>query len=98
VAAISHLPHLVAAVLAECTPTANLPMAAAGWSDSTRIAAGKPDLWADIFHANRKRVLAALDRYEKSLSRFRRALERDDRAALIKLLEKAKNNRDAVAN
>ena len=42
VAAISHLPHAVACVLAEATESAQIPLAASGWRDTTRIAAGDP--------------------------------------------------------
>ena len=39
------------------TPPEWLPLTAGGFRDTTRIAAGDPDLWAAIFEANRDAVL-----------------------------------------
>ena len=39
-AAISHLPHVIAAALAASTPLGDIPLAAGGWLDTTRIAGG----------------------------------------------------------
>lgn len=97
-AATSHLPHLAASALAAATPAADLEFAAGGWLDTTRIASGDPDLWQQIFFANRKQVLAALSRYEKSLASLRRALERGDEKKLKDILLQAKRRRDALAS
>ena len=48
VAGASHVPHLVAAALVAATPQESLPLVAGGWIDTTRIAAGDPELWRDI--------------------------------------------------
>lgn len=98
VAAISHLPHLVASALAAATPDADLRLAASGWLDTTRVAAGDPELWQQIFDANRPGVLTALERYEKVLSSLRRALERGDAKGLHEILTQAKCKRDALAS
>ena len=56
VAAISHLPHVVAVLLVELAEKRNtLQIASTGFGDTTRIAAGDPGLWADIFTLNRGR-------------------------------------------
>lgn len=98
VAAISHLPHLVAAALAASTPEAALGQAARGWLDTTRVAGGDPELWRDIFATNRANLLAALARFEKTLAAFRGALEAEEDGRLIGLLAKGKRNRDAVGS
>ncbi len=97
-AAISHLPHLLASMLAAATPKKHLPLAATGWQDTTRIAAGDVDLWRDILGQNRDHVLKSLGKFEKWLAKFRTALERDDPAQIAKLLEAGKQNRDAVGS
>lgn len=97
-AAISHLPHLVAAALAAATPPSDLPWAATGWQDTTRIAAGDVQMWQQILSDNRRDVLRALIRLQRWLDRYRAALEQDDKAALAKLLEAGKQKRDAVGN
>jgi prephenate dehydrogenase len=98
VAAISHLPHAVACVLAEATESAHFPLAASGWRDTTRIAAGDPGLWTPILMANRANVLKGMGEFEKTWAALRRALEQGDREAVTRLLEEAKRKRDAVGS
>jgi prephenate dehydrogenase len=97
-AATSHLPHFVAFALAQATPAELGPLAGSGWRDTTRVAAADPELWQQIFAANDTAVLAALGRFEKSLARLRQALADHDEAALVRLLQEAKQTRDAVGN
>lgn len=97
-AATSHVPHLVASVLSAITARADQPLCATGWRDTTRIAAGDPELWRQIFLANRANVLKSLARFEKSLNSFRTAIEREDAARLERLLSEAKQIRDALGN
>ncbi len=96
IAATSHLPHLIASLVAQATPREDLPLAASGWQDTTRIAAGDPQLWTQILLDNRANVLKALGRFEKSLGRVRTALERGESKPLAKLLTEAKAIRDAL--
>ena len=98
VAAISHLPHLVASALAAGTPTAALPLAAGGWLDSTRVAAGDVELWRQILADNRDHVLKSLSKFETVLTSFREALETEDDTRLVRLLKEGKRQRDAVGN
>jgi prephenate dehydrogenase len=63
VAASSHVPHLVASLLAARLADADpelLRLCGAGIRDATRIAAGDPQLWADILTANARPVAAVL--------------------------------------
>lgn len=96
VAAISHLPHLVASMLAVTTPPSALPLAAGGWRDTTRVASGNPYLWQQILSQNRFNILQALDKFSRELSEFRRALTYNDRTKLEELLQHAKTIRDAT--
>ncbi|MGE3776846.1 MAG: prephenate dehydrogenase [Pirellulaceae bacterium] len=89
-AAISHLPHVVAAALAAVTPAESLPLAAGGWRDTTRIAGGDAILWRQILSQNRWNVLQALDQFLEELSAYRRALTYDDGDQLEKLLERGR--------
>lgn len=97
-AATSHLPHLVAAALASSTPETWLPLAATGWADATRIAAGDPDLWTQIFASNRESLLEALDRYDEQLDRLRNAVEKRDWQAAGDCLTHAQRIRDALGD
>jgi prephenate dehydrogenase len=97
VALISHLPHAVAVLLVKvAVADGDSPMqvASTGFADTTRIAAGDPDVWLDIFQTNREAVLDSVKRLEEELSRFHKALARSDHGALLRLLKGAKEVRD----
>jgi prephenate dehydrogenase len=94
----SHLPHLMAAALAGVLPPALQELTATGFRDTTRIAAGDPDLWTAIFGHNRVAVLDALSCLETRVGAFRRALEAGDAATITELLAQAKKVRDALGN
>jgi len=94
----SHAPHLIASALAAATDDEQLPLAASGWQDTTRIAAADPALWRQIFADNRGHVLKTLDKFEKVLSQLRQALENKDDERLERLLEEGKRRRDSVGS
>jgi prephenate dehydrogenase len=94
----SHLPHLVASALAGTLPAHLLDLTAAGFRDTTRVAAGDPTIWTGIFVHNRAAVLDALHQLEACLNQFRAALETGEAAALDTLLAKAKRVRDALGS
>jgi prephenate dehydrogenase len=96
VAVTSHLPHLVAAALAKTLPEELRSLTSTGFRDTTRVAAGDPDLWAAIFAQNRGAVLAALGQLEQHLSDYRNAIEHDDMTTLRRLLVDAKVMRDSL--
>ncbi len=98
VACTSHLPHIVAAALAAGTPESLLPLAASGWCDTTRVAAGGTELWRQILLENRGPVLQALEQYVGSLGEWLAALRRADGKQLEQLLEAGKQKRDTVGN
>jgi prephenate dehydrogenase len=94
----SHLPHAVAAVLATMVPESLFRLAGSGFLDTTRIAAGDPELWRQIFSQNRDNLLSALDVYEAKLKAFANALRQGDDSEMAKLLTIAKTNRDALGS
>jgi len=97
-AVTSHAPHLLAAAVAVATPPALGRFTAGGWRDTTRIAAGDPDLWADIILDNPGHVADALRRVAGAVERMLAAIEAGDRRRLATLLRRAKDVRDAVAS
>ena len=96
VAIVSHLPRLIAAnlmVLAADASEENavvLRLAAGGFRDMTRIAAGNPAIWPDIFRDNAAAVIEALDDLRERLDEARRILVDQDRGALVTLLDHAR--------
>lgn len=95
-AATFHLPHVTAAALAETLPQRFFPFAASGFRDTTRIAAGDPDLWVAILLENADAVTESLVAFSESFSKFQAAIEKRDPDELKKLLQVAKRNRDAL--
>ena len=71
---------------------------AGGWRDTTRIASGDPELWADILLDNAANVAASLARVATYTERLLSAIEAGDRRRLVALLEKGKEGRDVVGS
>jgi prephenate dehydrogenase len=96
VALVSHVPQLAASTLMDVAIEHEeehrtlLRLAAGGFRDMTRIAAGHPAIWPDILGANRDAVLAALDAYLDALRAARELVAGDDRGGLLSLLERAR--------
>ncbi|HOS93674.1 MAG TPA: prephenate dehydrogenase [Armatimonadota bacterium] len=92
VAAISHLPHVVASGLASLVPElcgafadVALEAAAGSFADGTRVAGSDPSLWAEILVQNRAEVLRALASFRARLDAFESALSAGDEAATREL-------------
>jgi len=98
VAATSHMPHVIAALVAASTPETMLPFTSTGWADTTRIAAGDIDLWRQILTTIRGHVLQTLANFEKLLAAFRTSLEAGQEEHWIKLLKQGKHHRDIVGS
>jgi prephenate dehydrogenase len=98
-AAVSHLPHVIAFtlvnMLAGCRNPARLfGLSAGGLRDTVRIAGSSPEMWADICVANRDALLAALEDYENELEQTRAAIERADAQELKRLFAQARSARE----
>lgn len=97
VAAISHLPHLAAYALVDAVETDALAFAARGFRDTTRIAASDPDVWREIFLANRDALAASLAAYRAALDRLESLVAAgDDGAALRAALAAIAGKRKAL--
>ncbi|HET7597282.1 MAG TPA: prephenate dehydrogenase/arogenate dehydrogenase family protein [Burkholderiales bacterium] len=94
-AAVSHLPHVVAfALMNALAQRADAPQvlrhSGGGLRDTVRIAGSSPEMWRDVCLANRDALLAALDGYTAELTRCRTAIEHGDGAALEAMFERAR--------
>ncbi len=99
VARISHLPHLLASAMVEvafCEGPKAASLAGTGFIDSTRIAAGAPDMWTEILMENREAVKCELKRLQTKLSETLAFLEGMDEEGLMHFLSAAKDHRDSV--
>jgi len=95
-ARVSHLPHLLAALLIHLPRDHHLDLAATGLRDMTRLAAGDPEVWRDILATNRREILAALEAFSESLARARQLLADGDVAKIEQYLSAAKTRRDTT--
>jgi prephenate dehydrogenase len=94
----SHLPHALAAALVKVQPDQALPLAGKGFADTTRIAAGDPGLWRDIFLDNRDNLRLSVTRLRQQLDQLDDALSRQDSAAVESFLDAAAKRRAAFDN
>jgi prephenate dehydrogenase len=99
VAAISHLPHLIACALVDgagrVEPGA-LELAARGFRDTTRIAGGDPDMWAEIFLANRDALSAGIEAFRQALGDLQRVIDAGRADALRAELARIKAIREQL--
>lgn len=99
VAVVSHVPHLTAAALMTIADqradehAALLRLAAGGFRDMTRIAAGTPAIWPDICAENRAAIVEVIDQVSGELGRLRDLVDRGDRPQLLAALEGAQRAR-----
>ncbi len=95
VATVSHVPHLTAATLMDVASgkaeqdKALLRLAAGGFRDMTRVAAGDPDMWIDICRVNRDAIVSVFDDLMESLGEMREIVATSDAEALRSRLDRA---------
>ena len=99
VAVVSHVPHLVAASLVNVAAedavqdAALLRLAAGGFRDMTRVAAGHPGIWPDVCADNAPAIVTALDHLQSELAAMRDRVASADRPGLLEALQRASTAR-----
>jgi prephenate dehydrogenase len=99
VAVVSHVPHLASATLMNLADeraeehAALLRLAAGGFRDMTRIAAGHPAIWLDICAENKVAIVEALDDLLRGLRAMRDTVANDRRDELNTVLHAARKAR-----
>ncbi len=99
VAVVSHVPHLVAATLMNAATVgaeqnaALLRLAAGGFRDMTRVAAGHPGIWPDICAENAGPIVEALEGLLAELTIIRDRVAGHDRESIFGVLQRASNGR-----
>jgi len=102
VAAISHLPHMVAYSLVNAVDGYDrfggelLSFSAGGFRDFTRIASSDPVMWRDIALTNRNAILETMDFFAGYLAKLRAMVETGDSGALESFFLNSKQKRDAI--
>lgn len=103
-AAISHLPHMVAYSLVNAVADAEegkgemLGYSAGGFKDFTRIASSSPEMWADICAMNKEAIVEMIDFFERRLDDLKEKIKAADHAGLVRDFSRAKRLRDALVH
>ena len=102
VAAISHLPHMVAYALVNAVEGYDrfeesiLRYSAGGFRDFTRIASSDPAMWRDIALMNREAVIEMMDHFAAYFARLRELVAAADGPELERFFQESKESRDAI--
>ena len=98
-AAVSHLPHVAAFALMGTLAQRKdarriLGFSAGGLRDMVRISGSSPEMWRDIFLANRIALLADIDKYMDEIKILRASLKSRNGEALQARFEQARHARE----
>ncbi|KUO51207.1 MAG: hypothetical protein APF76_17110 [Desulfitibacter sp. BRH_c19] len=102
VAAVSHLPHLLATSLVNAAGIVKdkypdlLLLAAGGFRDTTRIASSQPEMWKDICLNNRKAILEVLEIHESALTVLKHSILEQNSECLTNTFASAKRIREDI--
>jgi len=101
-AAISHLPHMVAYSLVNAVSSYDryeeniLEYSAGGFRDFTRIASSDPTMWRDIALTNREALLEMMERFECFFAELKEDVRLGEGAKLFEFFLRSKESRDAI--
>jgi prephenate dehydrogenase len=102
-ACVSHLPHVLANVLAsqaanllgdESSP--RLPAVGPSFRDATRVAGANSAIWTDIYMSNRDALIAGIDEFAARLSDVRSSLQAGDAPSVTAWNDAARADREAL--
>ncbi|OEU50196.1 MAG: prephenate dehydrogenase [Desulfuromonadales bacterium C00003096] len=101
-AAISHLPHMVAYALVNAVASDDrygediLQYSAGGFRDFTRIASSDPAMWRDIALTNREALLEMIGGFESMLAELKQDIADGHDDSLFNFFLRSKERRDAL--
>ncbi len=95
-ARISHLPHVLAAALINCSELDQMMLCGKGFLDTTRIASGPAGVWRDILMANASNGAAAVGRLIRELEKVQKTLKEKDDKRIVQMLTKAQQKRNEL--
>jgi prephenate dehydrogenase len=96
IAQVSHIPHLIAALLVSNVSEKNLATAGSGLRDTTRVASGSPELWTEIIWANREAIRASLLPLLLELGKVHEALKNENKTLLREALQDGHDQRSKL--
>ena len=93
---VSHLPHLMAVALVNANHSGDLQFAGKGFMDTSRIASGPANIWADVLLTNASNAAKAIDKVIVELKKLQTGINNEDRSQIEKMLERARGKRAAM--
>ena len=97
IAFTSQMPHIVSnAYIKSPTAKTHKGFSAGSYKDLTRVAWLNPHMWAELFLSNKENILTELDFYIENLQQYRNAIEANDEAALIEILDEGRKRKEEV--
>lgn len=93
---ISHLPHIVAMALINCSDPDEMLLCGKGFLDTTRIASGAPNVWHDILMSNRDNTAKAIEKLIEDLTNAQRVLQSGNGKRITEMLTKAQHKRNTL--
>ncbi len=93
---VSHLPHITAAALINANNNEELKFAGKGFMDTSRIASGPVNIWADVLLTNANNTTKGIDKIIAELVKLKKAIKKENKREIEKLLKKAKTKRTAM--
>ncbi len=98
VAKSSHIPHLTAVLLSSLLESESDFQAyiGDGFRDSTRIAAGDPKVWRDIFLYNAAAILEDLEKFQCKLNQIKACLQADNGLEILQTLDTVKRFQEGI--
>lgn len=95
---VSHLPHMIAAALINANSNEDLEFAGKGFMDTSRVASGPANIWADVLLTNTKNISRGIDKVIAELTKLKKAIKGENKREIEKLLEKARDKRAELIN
>jgi len=101
-AAISHLPHMVAYALVNAVGAYDrydeniLEYSAGGFRDFTRIASSDPTMWSDIALTNREALVEMMDQFAAFFTELKEDIAEGDGERLFEFFRRSKQSRDEI--
>ena len=97
IAFTSQMPHIVSnAFIKSPTALEHKGFSAGSYKDMTRVAWLNAQMWAELFLENKEHIQFELDVLIENLIKYKIAIENDDEATLVSLLEEGKRRKEEV--
>ncbi|MDD5935753.1 MAG: prephenate dehydrogenase [Clostridiales bacterium] len=103
-AAISHVPHIIAALLVNLVKNSDdetekmRMLAAGGFKDITRIASSSPEMWKSICLSNSDSIIQQLEGFQSSIQDVIDAIQNKDASYIYNTFDEAGTYRSSIPN